>query len=158
VDGRRRGSVGMDLLRLADLMRRLGAVSALNLDGGGSSTMVVRGRIMNRPSDGSERPISSAVLILDGTDRRERILGPATFGAAEQLTGEKPGAKTASLRRGLPRGQGQVPAGPVRSALYDPASTGGMLDAMDRGLFGGRALPPALRILLREIRASGWTD
>jgi len=69
VDGRQaRWSVGATLHELAGIMRRLGAVDALNLDGGGSSTMVVRGKVVNRPSDGNERSIASALLILPGPD------------------------------------------------------------------------------------------
>lgn len=41
---------GMTILELADLMLRLGAVEALNLDGGGSSTMVVEGVVVNDPA------------------------------------------------------------------------------------------------------------
>lgn len=75
VDGRQPGySRGMTPLRFAKLFRSLGATYALNLDGGGSTTMVVnRGgvhRIVNRPSDGSERPVSSALLLLPGPDPR----------------------------------------------------------------------------------------
>jgi exopolysaccharide biosynthesis protein len=55
----------------ARIMRDLGAVDALNLDGGGSSTMVVQGEVVNRPSDGRERSISSAILILPGPDPGE---------------------------------------------------------------------------------------
>ena len=52
-DGRRAGwAVGMTLNQLAVLMVSLGAVSALNLDGGGSSTMVVKNGVVNRPSSG----------------------------------------------------------------------------------------------------------
>ena len=40
-------------------MRALGAREALNLDGGGSTTMVVEGDVVNRPSDGSERAVSA---------------------------------------------------------------------------------------------------
>jgi len=146
VDGRRRGSVGMDLVQLANLMRRLGAVSALNLDGGGSTTMVVRGKVVNRPSDGHERPRSTAVLILDGPDGGEWIVGLGIEPAPEAEAG-----------RPLLAGSGRVFRGPASAGLYDPASTGGMLDAVDRGLFGGRGLPPGLRILLRGFRAS-WTE
>jgi Tol biopolymer transport system component len=153
VDGRRRASVGLNLVQLAKLMRRLGAVSALNLDGGGSSTMVVRGKVVNRPSDGHERPRSTAVLILDGPDRGERIASPA--GAA--LEGE--GSEEATPVRRVVGGGGPASGGgPAVSALRDAASTGGLLDAMDRGLFGGRGLPPALRLLLRDLRVSGWID
>ncbi|MFN8232099.1 MAG: phosphodiester glycosidase family protein [Actinomycetota bacterium] len=67
VDGRRAGySSGMTLLALANLMRSLGAVDATNLDGGGSSTVVVQGDLMNRPSDGAERPVPSAIVVLPG--------------------------------------------------------------------------------------------
>jgi hypothetical protein len=51
VDGRRAGAAGMGLQALAQYMRSLGAYRAINLDGGGSSTMVVQGRVVNRPSD-----------------------------------------------------------------------------------------------------------
>jgi len=57
-DGRSRDSAGMTLLELAKYLRRFGAMDALNLDGGGSSEMVVNGRIVNVPSDGAERPVS----------------------------------------------------------------------------------------------------
>src|ERR687898_1790269 len=63
VDGRRPGwSTGMTLPEAARLMRSLGAREALNLDGGGSSTMTVRGEVVNRPSDpGGERRVSNGV-------------------------------------------------------------------------------------------------
>jgi phosphodiester glycosidase len=66
VDGRRPGwSVGMTLPEAARLMRSLGARDALNLDGGGSSTMTVRGEVVNRPSDRTgERPVSDGVYAL----------------------------------------------------------------------------------------------
>jgi exopolysaccharide biosynthesis protein len=64
VDGRSRTNTGMTLRELSILMVQLGAMEAMNLDGGGSATMVVGGRIVNDPSDGSERPIGSALLVL----------------------------------------------------------------------------------------------
>jgi hypothetical protein len=156
VDGRRRASVGMDLVGLAKLMRRLGAVSALNLDGGGSSTMVVRGKVKNRPSDGWERPRSSAVLVLDGDDPGERIRVQAMTGA----TGAEPvevslGDGTAG-REGFVGRRGEAFRGRGASALYDPGSTGGLLDAVDRGLFGGRGawLTPQERGLLFRFRSA----
>ena len=52
VDGRQPGhSLGMDLYELAALMHEFGCFDAINLDGGGSSTMIVEDRIVNRPSD-----------------------------------------------------------------------------------------------------------
>ncbi len=63
VDGRQPGySVGMTARELADLMMRIGADRALNLDGGGSSVLLVAARgdtldIVNRPSGGQPRPV-----------------------------------------------------------------------------------------------------
>ena len=57
---------------MAEIMRDLGAVQALNLDGGGSSTMVVRGEVVNKPSDDRERQLTNAILVLRGADPGER--------------------------------------------------------------------------------------
>jgi hypothetical protein len=66
VDGRQPGySEGMTLLELATFMRELGCGQALNLDGGGSTTMVVRGNVVNRPSDAAgERAVANALLLV----------------------------------------------------------------------------------------------
>ena len=74
VDGRQPGhSVGMSLPELAELMSgdlarftrsRRNAWQAINLDGGGSTTMVVREQVVNRPSDQTgERPVANALLV-----------------------------------------------------------------------------------------------
>ena len=65
VDGRQPGiSVGMPLTELAALLLEFGATEAINLDGGGSTTMVIRNKIVNKPSDATgERPVSDAILI-----------------------------------------------------------------------------------------------
>ena len=65
VDGRQRGeSIGMSLPMLANLLVELGAVEAMNLDGGGSTTMVVHNKLVNKPSDETgERPVSDAILV-----------------------------------------------------------------------------------------------
>jgi Phosphodiester glycosidase len=65
VDGRQPElSVGMTLVELRALAHRLGLVNALNLDGGGSTTMWVQGQVMNRPSDPmGPRKVSDALLI-----------------------------------------------------------------------------------------------
>jgi len=65
VDGRQPAlSVGMSLDELAQLMLEFGAVDAINLDGGGSTTMVVAKTIVNRPSDPTgERPVSDAIVV-----------------------------------------------------------------------------------------------
>ncbi len=61
VDGRSTNSKGLTLQELATYFLRLGARDAVNLDGGGSSVMVINGEIVNKPSDGWERPVSMAL-------------------------------------------------------------------------------------------------
>ena len=64
VDGRQPGwSVGMTMAEFAQQFVRLGATWALNLDGGGSTTMVVRGDVKNRPSGGRLRRVGSAIVV-----------------------------------------------------------------------------------------------
>lgn len=65
IDGRQSTySIGMTLPDLARLAERLALRDALNLDGGGSTTMVVKGRIVNKPSDPTgPRPVSDAILV-----------------------------------------------------------------------------------------------
>lgn len=62
-DGRRATSRGIDITQSAQIMFDLGCVTAANLDGGGSSEMIVNNKIVNRPSDsGHERSIGTAFL------------------------------------------------------------------------------------------------
>jgi len=74
VDGRQRGySEGLSAFELAELMRDLGCTEAVNLDGGGSSVMLLRGdddalHVMNRPSGGSSRPIPVMLGIVRTTE------------------------------------------------------------------------------------------
>ncbi|MDH6127864.1 phosphodiester glycosidase family protein [Kitasatospora sp. GP82] len=57
---------GMDYNQLSDLLAALDATDALNIDGGGSTTLVVGGSLVNKPSDGFERPVSDAVYVTQG--------------------------------------------------------------------------------------------
>jgi hypothetical protein len=65
IDGRLPGlSAGASLPEAARVMKALGARDALNLDGGGSTTMAVRGRVVNHPSDRvGERPVGAGVFL-----------------------------------------------------------------------------------------------
>lgn len=66
IDGRRPGwSAGATLPEAARVMRSLGARDALNLDGGGSTTMSVRGEVVNVPSDpAGKRPVSNGLFVV----------------------------------------------------------------------------------------------
>lgn len=68
VDGRSTTSLGTSIVETAALARALGMREALNLDGGGSTTMVTGGRVVNDPSDvAGERPVGDALLVLPRT-------------------------------------------------------------------------------------------
>ena len=66
-DGRTKASEGLSLRELAQIMQELGVKTAYNLDGGGSSTMVFQGRVVNNPTTNgkrvSERSVSDIVCI-----------------------------------------------------------------------------------------------
>ena len=126
VDGRQPGySVGMTTVELGGLFKWLGAVTAMNMDGGGSSTMVVNGRVTNRPSDSTgERAVTSALLVLPGADAGEPT--PSTLTASSTLSAGQAGGGTAP---DAGRASGMA-------AQLDPASTGGLLDALASGAFG----------------------
>jgi hypothetical protein len=66
IDGRQPGlSIGMNFAELQRLCDRLQLTDALNLDGGGSTTMVIKDQIVNKPSDpGGPRPVSDAILVI----------------------------------------------------------------------------------------------
>ncbi len=72
IDGRQEGySAGMSLFELAEFMRGLGCTEAINLDGGGSTTLVVASRVVNRPSDKTgERPVANALLLVASAGKK----------------------------------------------------------------------------------------
>lgn len=70
VDGRREEVPGLTLPELAALMVEVGACTAVNLDGGGSSALWLRDRIVNRPSDGVERAVANHLgVVAAGSSR-----------------------------------------------------------------------------------------
>ncbi|MDT7538914.1 MAG: hypothetical protein QOI82_2499 [Actinomycetota bacterium] len=142
VDGRQPGySVGMTLQELADLMASLGAQNAINLDGGGSSAMWVNGLRVNRPSDGFERGVGSALVVLPGSDP-----GQADLVVADPSSSPSPSASpsSAAARAQVKRAPQQPLVSPVfggepvagwTAAASDPGSVGGLAAAMaDEGV------------------------
>jgi hypothetical protein len=128
VDGRQRGySVGMTPRQFARLFISLGAEWALNLDGGGSTTTVINGRVTNRPSDGKERPVSSALLLLPRGDSGENTSPNAA---------PSPSPSPSSITGGPP------PTAVWNAVVHDPASTGGLASTLYEG---GAVLPPSLQ-------------
>jgi exopolysaccharide biosynthesis protein len=87
-DGRQPGfSVGMTNFELAQALVRYGAVRGMGLDGGGSSTLAFEGAVLNSPSDGSERPISTALMLqyygVYAPPPLEAVVSPNGDGVAE---------------------------------------------------------------------------
>ncbi len=64
VDGRQNASVGMTYTELSDFMIKLGVYQGINLDGGGSTTMVVRDSVVNVPSQFPEREDANALFVV----------------------------------------------------------------------------------------------
>ncbi|MEK7432352.1 MAG: phosphodiester glycosidase family protein [Cyanobacteriota bacterium] len=65
VDGRQKTSKGMTLDEVANYLKKYNVISAINFDGGGSSSMYLDGKIINSFSDNKERVISNGLFIFD---------------------------------------------------------------------------------------------
>jgi hypothetical protein len=160
VDGRQEESVGMTPVQFAKLMQHLGATWALNLDGGGSTAMWVDGAIVNRPSDVPERAVGSALVVLPGPEVDEPVPhtppspapSPSVSPSAALDLAPVPVVPRSGFERALPSSARARRCG----ALRDPASTGGMLDALARGDLGVRPqrLPRLLERALDVYRGS----
>ena len=62
-DGREGSSIGLTLVELANLMKELGCVNAMNLDGGGSTVMYVKGQVVNKPAETGGIPLSHTLMV-----------------------------------------------------------------------------------------------
>ncbi|MBA9006197.1 phosphodiester glycosidase family protein [Thermomonospora cellulosilytica] len=113
VDGRQADSRGVTLAEMAALVKEAGAHNALNLDGGGSSTLLARkpgrneGRVENQPSDGGERPTPNGIgLFAEGSGRLtgfwvEPAADPAQAPGAGPTSGGRPDRVFPGLTRRL---------------------------------------------------------
>lgn len=63
VDGREGSSIGMTLMELASFMQSIGCTNAMNLDGGGSTVMYVKGKVVNHPQAQGGIPLSNAIIL-----------------------------------------------------------------------------------------------
>lgn len=152
VDGRSRSAVGMTLSGFAHEMVSLGAVYAVNLDGGGGSAMWVQGQgIVSHPSDRSgERPVTNAVLVLPGADPGEVDPSPYV---------KRPVPGGARLSATAPSGFGAIVSAlqarrAMDASLGDPGSTGGLMAAMASGTFGDLGpQPPSFLRMARSFHA-----
>ncbi|WP_328622253.1 phosphodiester glycosidase family protein [Streptomyces sp. NBC_00354] len=124
VDGRRRDSGGLTLTALGRLMHRLGAYEALNLDGGGSSTLLagLSGAtalaLENSPSDGRLRPVSNGLVLTApaGSGRTAGYRVEPVGGTTEDLTRVFPRLTRTLTATGYDALLGPAPGAPVWSA------------------------------------------
>jgi exopolysaccharide biosynthesis protein len=153
VDGRKSTSVGMSLNTLAKYMQSLGARYAMNLDGGGSATMWIKGMgVVNDPTDSSgERAVTNALVVLPGADKSEvaPLAGRRSIYSPSLLVSEDEAFEVPLLSRAERRAA-------MDASLMDPASTGGLMDYLV-SMAGSRAraeLPASFLRMARQFRSS----
>lgn len=119
VEGRSSASKGATLPELAEIMKSFGVDRAMNLDGGGSTAMIVNGNSLVRPSDGSERVVANHLGVCQGPaeaaaggtlvgvtytngDTKQRVGGvKVTLGDGQSVTSDANGVyRFSSLKAG----------------------------------------------------------
>ncbi len=70
VDGRQNASTGVTLWEMAAIMKELGAINAMNFDGGSSTQMVVRGKVVNSPTVAGGARVSSSLIVRHTPDNQ----------------------------------------------------------------------------------------
>lgn len=133
VDGRQSGySLGITMAEAAELMIGLGAVEAVNLDGGGSTAFIVGGSVINRPSDRAVRRGGKTVVVSQPR-ATDKIVGNI----------ERPVAVAVALVG--PRVQSQVASGAMPRSLVATLGSGGGSPAV---VLSGAAGPDTSVLLL----------
>jgi hypothetical protein len=110
-DGRSSLSAGLTIPQLAKEMARLGAVTAMSLDGGGSSTMAFDGRVLNRPSDGAPRAVADGLFVFYYgvyTPGVRRVISPNGDGFADSQVLRAKIVRRSSVKVRLLRPNGTV--------------------------------------------------
>lgn len=72
-------STGLKFSTAGDLMLQMGVNSCINLDGGGSSTMIVGDELVNKPSDGSARAVINGIALVTASNREPQAEFKATL-------------------------------------------------------------------------------
>lgn len=152
IDGRQPAlSIGVLQPQLAQLMIAFGAVTGMQFDGGGSSTIVARlpgdadAKVQNSPSDGRERRVADALLVYSDAPQ-----GPAAkISAMPQTIRALPGAHVALNAAVTDAADHPAQAGPVR---YDvlPAGAGRMMGNVF--VAGDRPADAVVRVTAGDLR------
>ncbi|MFD6415646.1 phosphodiester glycosidase family protein [Streptomyces sp. NPDC060194] len=168
VDGRQADSGGVTLTELGLMMRKAGAYQAINLDGGGSSTLLTRrpGRdalgVDNQPSDGVERTVPNGLALTapDGSGRLtdywvETAMPALDAPTADPVRGGHPERVFPGLTRRLTASGHDETYGPAPGAPRWRA-TGGRID--DNGVFTAGARDGAAKATARRGAADGTVE
>ncbi|MFO7169128.1 MAG: phosphodiester glycosidase family protein [Chloroflexota bacterium] len=126
VDGRQRSSTGMTLRELAELLLSIGASDAMNLDGGGSTTLLARrpgeagAELINRPSSGRERPIPNGLglFVAPGSGQLAGLRIVPALGEGEVHVFQ--GTSRTLVAKGFDETYGPAQAGEVRWRALTP--------------------------------------
>jgi hypothetical protein len=169
VDGREAASGGVTLTELARMMADLGAYNALNLDGGGSSTLLAREagsdtlRLENAPSDGVQRevPDGLAVTAPDGSGRLQGFrvataADPAAAPGADTVPGGHPDRVFPGLSRQLTAAGYDETYGPAHGTPHWRSSRTGVGTVDGDGTFHARRAGTA-EVTARDGQAHGST-
>lgn len=148
VDGRQVDSRGVTQTEMGRMMRELGAANALNLDGGGSSTLLAREpgaatvQVENSPSDGSERPVPNGLAIYapEGSGRLagywlETASDPTAAPGVAPIRGGRPDRVFPGLSRRLTAAGYDETYGPADGAPHWRANPAVQGTVDDEGLF-----------------------
>jgi hypothetical protein len=158
VDGRQpKLSIGMTYPEMAALAQQYGCTDAVEMDGGGSSTLWAMGKILNSPSDGKPRAIANGLILI-------RSLGvePPTFDITTKKPADQVKVKvekdTATFDVSSPSGIGVEPQRKHQAAVFDRRRRKAGAWNGDRGLRCGRKTHHGTarqRRLLRDQTAQG---
>jgi hypothetical protein len=116
VDGRARNegrSAGMPLEEALRFFTAFGASEVVNMDGGGSTTFVRGGRVVNRPSDGAERLVANALVVVPGRIPRQPPAVPVPRTRHERPEVPEPGIAAPAVPVGPPPVLTAVAAGNI---------------------------------------------
>ncbi len=116
VDGRSKSSSGINITQSANLMQKLGCIIAVNLDGGGSSEMIVNDKIVNRPSDNG----------------RERAIGTAFLAYAKKKASSRGGGSSTGTSKPSAGGSGKVTASAL-NVRSGPGTKHGVVGVLKNG-------------------------
>ncbi|SCK23296.1 phosphodiester glycosidase family protein [Streptomyces sp. WMMB 322] len=151
VDGRQAASGGVTLTELALMMKDLGAHNALNLDGGGSSTLLAREpgadglQLENAPSDGEEREVPNGVALTSPAGSGalkhfwvETAADPASAPTADNMPVGHPDRVFQGLTRKLTAAGYDESYGPAEGTPHWSAARPGVGRVDERGVFHAR--------------------